>query len=127
MTQRIFDMENEQDVKDLFDILPDCVCRVEEAREYGYLVLHYNRSVVRAQTSVLAIKWGKRHFADRPVDKSKWIGKLCWLWVKDEKLKVLGELSRIDTGYFYRDFDPMPYANCEPVKRSEIKLVEDRE
>lgn len=134
MTQRIFDMENEQDVKDLFDILPDCVCRVEQACAKGYFVLHYAGSQSTTTSHVLAIKWGKLYGVDRPVDKSKWIGCLCWLWNGSETDKEMYVLQEINTDKYKYPYviypapnTPLGFENCRPVKRSEIKFVEDME
>lgn len=127
MTQRIFDMENESDVTDLFDILPDSVNSIRPYCLGMYSTVLDEGIGDNLVTKLFNIRWGNKTSVDRPVDKSKWIGALCWFWVKDKDLKVIGELGYISMGYFYRNLDHTPYSNCEPVKRSEIKFVEDME
>ena len=37
MTQRVFDIENEQDVKDLFNLFPDFIYRIRKVKTLTYL------------------------------------------------------------------------------------------
>lgn len=127
MTQRIFDMEKEQDIKDLFDILPDDTLRVYKDFQYDDAII-YTKSKGGINT-MLKIKFGSKKIVSRPVDKSKWIGCLCWFWDNDKEEKYIGILKNIDpersTPYIKNN--GFGWTNCRPVKRNEIKFVEDNE
>ena len=128
MTQRIFDVDNPQDVKDLFDILPDDVQEIQ--RGIDKTVKFYNRKGLSISFSdVLAINWRDKKEIIRPVDESKWLGCLCWFWDGDLKYKSLGFLKKIDREYFgpYEEVGGACYSNCRPVRRDEVKFVEDVE
>ena len=125
MTQRIFDLDNPQDLKDLFDILPDDVQEIQ--RGIDKTVKFYNRKGLSISFSdVLAINWRDKKEIIRPVDESKWLGCLCWFWDYNER-PVIGILDRIATGmsYKYINTDEETYKCCRPVRRNEIKFVED--
>lgn len=128
MTQRIFDVDNPQDVKDLFDILPDDVQEIQ--RGIDKTVKFYNRKGLSISFSdVLAINWRDKKEITRPVDESKWIGCLCWFWDLEPKYNSLGVLKKIYTNCSlpYEQSDGACYSNCRPVRRDEIKFVEDVE
>ena len=122
MTQRIFDMENEQDTADLFNLLPDTVARIEKMSG-KQIMIHLHNCGWTADLP-LKIKWGDKKSVTRPVDKSKWIGCLCWFWDDEEDNKAIGILHQIRKDWFYR-LGECGYSNCHPVKREEIKFVED--
>ena len=130
MTQRIFDMENEQDVKDLFDILPDNAIKIIKLK-YADTGLMYSTSTNSTAGIMdgINIKWNRNTSIHRPVDKSKWIGCLCWLWDGDNNKKSIGILESIDNESQcpYMNRCCAAWKNCRPVKREEIKFVEDME
>lgn len=126
MSQRIFDMENEQDVKDLFDILPPKAINI---RPNGPYTTVFGRGEYITVTNVFMINWRGKISVDRPVDKSKWIGCLCLFWDGDDTDKHIGFLKEITDkdDYAYVNATGVNWPNCRPVKREEIKFVEDEE
>lgn len=129
MTQRIFDVDNPQDVKDLFDILPDDVKKVRWHPDDTVGILDKNGPTTA--TDLIRIAWRDKTEITRPVDKSKWIGCLCWFWGDEKERAVLGELAKIyGPGYLYykkNNATTVGYEHCRPVRRDEIKFVEDVE
>ena len=129
MTQRIFDVDNPQDVKDLFDILPDKIQKIclglgsNETEFYNKDGLYVN------SCAHIRIDWRNKKEIPRPIDESKWIGCLCWFWDNSTKYKYLGILEKIDTGYQqpYGASNGLCYSNCCPARRDEVKFVEDVE
>lgn len=132
MTQRVFDMENEQDVKDLFDILPDWVDGFRLVNEVSGVVEFYGKGATSYKPEfirILSIHWGTLDHVARPVDKSKWIGYLCRFWDDAPDLYSLGILKKadMDTTNPFLTQNGSRWKNCRPVKREEIKFVEDIE
>lgn len=128
MTQRIFDMDNPQDVKDLFDILPDDVDKIQ--RENGNSARFLNKKgMILYISELVAFNWRDKKEITRPVDESKWIGCLCWFWDVDPEQKILGFLKKIDTLYGrpYQEMNGLFHQQCRPVRRDEVKFVEDAE
>lgn len=130
MTQRIFDVDNPQDVKDLFDILPDNVKAVsKDALDNEQIELYDRDDIYIGFCSYIRINWRNKTEITRPVDESEWIGCLCYFWDEDPKYKHFGILEKIDTECRtpYETSNGLSYINCRPVRRGEIKFVEDVE
>ena len=126
MGQRQFDMENEQDVKDLFDILPSWVETIGPANDTnGMVVLGRHKMLV---IDIINVIFGPLDSVARPVDKSKWIGCLCWFRDNKGHKEILGTLIKIKESHIY----VMQYGRaeyewqyCRPATREEIKFVEE--
>lgn len=130
MTQRIFDMKNEQDVAELFNLLPCFVSRLgntrdDDVREAMRIEPPCFQKYSKMANAIFGIDWGNKKYIERPVDKSKWIGCLCWFW--DTGNKRLGVLKEINNNLYCKEDTEYWYDNCIPVKREEIKFVEDME
>ena len=126
MSQRIFDMENEQDVKDLFDLFPEHINRIarldSDPWTCGILGGKHTKMAYG-----LKIKWWNKASVDRPVDKSKWIGCLCWMWNDNEKSARLRILESIgEDKNFPFEADDEFFKHCRPATKDGIKFVEDR-
>lgn len=132
MTQRIFDMDNPQDVKDLFDILPDNVKAViKDTLDNEQIELYDRDDIYIGFCSYIRINWRDKKEITRPVDESKWIGCLCW-FVDDDETECIGILHAIRNGddsypYVCKNGIFRAFKYCRPVRRDEIKFVEDME
>lgn len=126
MTQRIFDMDNPQDIKDLFDILPNNIVKIKwlPTDKVG---LVDNRGLM-SSTELFCIAWRDKRKITRPVDEFKWVGCLCWFWDNNEQPRI-AVLKRIgaDTPYKYTTTDENSYKNCRPVRHYEVDFAEDCE
>ncbi len=128
MTQRIFDVDNPQDIKDLFDVLPDKVKTViKDTFDNEQIELYDRDDIYIGFCSYFQINWHNKKEITRPVDESEWVGCLCWFWDEYPKDKHLGILEKIETDYDrpYRVPIDRGYQYCRPVRRDEIKFVED--
>lgn len=125
MAQRIFDLDNPQDVKDLFDILPDDVKKIRWLPDDTAGII--DKYGIMTPAYFILIEWRDKTEISRPVDESKWIGCLCWFWDGSPKDKQVGFLKEIDTSYFepYEKVSGYRFQNCRPARRDEIKFVED--
>lgn len=124
MAQRIFDMENEQDKEEFFAALPDSIIRIEKWGDRETCLCYGSYWNV---TELFKIKWGNKVSIDRPVDKSKYIGCLCWFWDENPDNYVIDFLQTINEKSMCGAYESSCawYRNCRPVKREEVKFVED--
>lgn len=126
MTQRIFDVDNKQDVKDLFDILPEDVEKIQ--REIGISARFLNKEgMILYISELVAFNWRDKKEITRPVDESKWIGCLCWFIESDATCEYIGILEAIHKNSYtkYQMKNGGCFSSCRPVRRDEIKFVED--
>ena len=130
--QRVFDVENEKDMQDLFDILPD---EVESIEKYPFSV--DGPIAGFCITSAVAFKYVKINWHDkteitRPIQEATEadIGKLCVFW--DLEQGVFGKgtmyctvLEKIDNNaknyrYIGRAFDT-GFLHCRRLTKQEIE------
>jgi len=103
MTQRIFDVENEKDMQDLWDILPDDIEKIEVEEANGYNRFCYKK-VGACEHSIsslklIAINWHDKTEITRPIQEAteQDIGKLCYFWGNDKNDYAYGILRSIGT------------------------------
>lgn len=85
MTQRVFDIGNEKDYADLWDILSEEVVKIEK-QNYGPSLKYYgNNNNVVSITDIIAINWHDKTEITRPIQEctEQDIGKLCCFWDND--------------------------------------------
>ena len=123
MTQRIFDVDNPQDVKDLFDIIPDRYIRITRT-DPGHLRVCSTDCAVDF-TAPIVINWRNKTKITRPVDETQWFGKLCWFQEEKDTMPFIGVLESITGDKYKCEAHLTPCKVCRPVRRDEIKFVED--
>ena len=129
MTQRIFDVENEKDMQDLWDILPDNVYSIKRGICDSDIKLWYKTKGGKTSAdcyiaNFLKINWHNKTYITRPVYEitDQDIGKICCFW--EEKTKIYGKLHHIEKGilgakiYFINNYDSYP--NCRRLTKTEI-------
>lgn len=90
MTQRIFDVENEKDYTDLWDIVPENIVKIRKGykSEDGYYFNFYdtNNTTGFYETLFLNINWHDKTEITRPIAEAteQDIGKLCRFWNDSE-------------------------------------------
>lgn len=102
MTQRIFDVENEKDMADLWDILPDDVDVVKRGSlDDRYAEFYFNKTSDLIATSLtilnlFKINWHDKTEITRPIQEATEadLGKLCVFWNDDDSC-YYGLLKRI--------------------------------
>ena len=127
MTQRIFDVDNPQDVKDLFDILPNNIVKIKWLPTNK--VDLFDNCGLKSSTGLFCIAWHDKTEITRPVDETKLIGCLCWFADSGATCEYIGILNAIDENRDnkYQMKDGARFSLCRPVRRNEIKFVEDME
>lgn len=124
MTQRIFDIENEKDMTDLWDILPDEIERIRKAEKSFNLDIMYVKGGVFS--TVLKINWHDKTEITRPIQEATEadIGKLCYFWDDDEEFKGYAILTLKDVAggkpYYIADGNTA-YEHCRRLAKQEIE------
>lgn len=88
MTQRIFDVENEKDMADLWGILPDWASLIKRAdKSYNYDSMFSKCTGFARDCCILKINWHDKTEITRPIQEAteQDIGKLCYFWGDDDK------------------------------------------
>lgn len=122
MAQKIFDVDNPQEI---FDLFPDDVIRIKKAdRKDGQDIIIFDDDCW--DYTCIKINWRDKTEINRPVDESQLIGKLCWFWDKDEQ-PIISVLVKIMTEerYKYTTADGEFYKYCRPVRRDEVQFAKD--
>ena len=126
MTQRIFDVENEKDMADLWDILPDEIERIRKAEKSFNLDIMYVKGGVFS--TVLKINWHDKTEITRPIQEATEadIGKLCYFWDDDEEFKGYAILTFKDIvggkPYYIADGNTT-YDHCRRLTKQEIEEI----
>jgi len=133
MTQRIFDTDNEQDMQDLWNILPDDVTEIQlEKRETNTSSAIFNGGYGHSICgNLININWYDKTKITRPIQEAteQDIGKLCAFWYRDDKNVFFGILDGInkkdDENYaiekFYCMKDGYDYYHCRRLTKQEIE------
>lgn len=127
MTQRIFDIENEKDYADLWDIVPEEVVKiVKDGRYKDDKYSKYKRKDGSDYTAgrLLNINWHDKTEITRPVDYKSMIGCVGWFWDNDDEEKSLGILIEWlpEAGFPFVKVNGGDYSNFRPAKKSELKF-----
>lgn len=125
MTQRIFDVENEKDMQDLWDILPDEVERIRKAKDSKCLDTIYIKNGGMF-SNILDINWHDKTEITRPITEAteQDIGKLCYFWDEEEEYRGYGILTLKDIAgdkpYYIADYNTT-YEHCRRLTKQEIE------
>ena len=130
MTQRIFDVKNEQDVVDLWDLIPDEINDIHKDL-YGTPVYFIKTlstpSEIAAPIGLIKINWRDKTEIHRPFKEATKddIGKLCKFWDKVD-YSAIGILRDVATNGSWRRFvmeskENGYYKYCRPLKYEEVK------
>lgn len=123
MTQRIFDVENEKDMQDLWDIFPDDIEKLSPIM--GIRVRISAEEGCSTETNLLAINWHDKTEITRPIQEAteQDLGKLCVFWSYDKSEYEYGILTD-----YYKDNDckyvrdkRMYLSHCRRLTKQEIE------
>ncbi|GBR74835.1 hypothetical protein NO1_1942 [Candidatus Termititenax aidoneus] len=123
MTQRTFKMDNEQDVKDLFDILPDSAARIATGVEDNIEVFGEGIFLLSVFKDFPRVDMCGLREVRRPVSESQYIGKYGLFWDDDESgyAPNFGKLLYItkDKNYPYQSEDTGNYQSFRTLTNEE--------
>lgn len=131
MTQRIFDTDNEEDMKLLWSILPDKIVRIFleqiECFDRPRTMVECLDTQKDFFTSLIAIDWHDKTEITRPVQEATEadIGKICYFWEgKDFAIGVLAGIGDNLSPDIYRMEDGKGgiwYVHCRRLTKQEIE------
>lgn len=122
MTQRIFDVENEKDMRDLWNILPDKVCKIEAG--CGDVVLVYGNAFRFSIDDIFSINFRDKTEITRPIQEATEadIGKICKFWDKDGC--YYGVLTNVgDYNYKYQMNNNSTWWHCRRLTKQEAEKL----
>lgn len=125
MTQRIFDIENEKDMADLWNILPDEIYEIRKGGGDSELDNTFFFKNGYVSTVLISINWHDKTEIIRPVDYESMIGCIGWFWDSSECSKVIGILTKYEGKRTIEPFcrnEAAHYASFRPAKKSELKF-----
>jgi hypothetical protein len=126
MTQRIFDVENAEDMALLWSILPDDMEQITHLTKIWVSEDAINYLAYR----ILPINWHDKTKITRPIQEATEadIGKICYFW--NGKMSYIGELRHIentDTGKYYEMFAPvagnLQFVHCRRLTKQEVEKL----
>lgn len=127
MTQRIFDIENEKDMADLWGILPDDIYKVEKDINCS---LYFSKITNRGYCELIAINWHDKTEITRPMPEAteQDIGKICVFYDRfnktDDEPDVYAILHKIENEsentWFYTESGDY-YVHCRRLTKQEIE------
>lgn len=99
MTQRIFDIENEQDMRDLWSILPNGIIKISPNNLAEETSLWSELNLFTLPIGLIKINWHDKTEITRPIQEAteQDIGKLCYFWGNDKNDYAYGILRSIET------------------------------
>lgn len=125
MVQRIFDVENEKDYEDLWNIISEEVFRIVK-QDYGPSLKYYgyNNNVISI-TDIIQINWHDKTEITRPIQEctEQDIGKLCAFWDYKEEMHYgrLNSIIKQGEMTFYSLEDIRSYYHARRLTKQEIK------
>lgn len=124
MTQRIFDIENEKDMADLWDILPDKITKIIKPEIKGFPCFSGYDSI--RTSDLIKINWHDKTEITRPIQEATEadIGKICAFWEDGYNKPVYSELHSIEPNTTYKYIavmDSNGYEYCRRLTKQEIE------
>ena len=126
MTQRFFDVENEKDMQDLFDILPDWAEKIKKSSQnYNYDVILSGNENYAKEACIFKINWHDKTEITRPIQEATEadIGKLCCFW-NDKSEEFFGRLGHLGSEYFTMIapvYEDLQFVHCRRLTKQEIE------
>lgn len=126
MTQRIFDRDNEKDMADLWDILPDNVESIEKKDNNDDILLRYINGYID-EVDIFKINWHNKTEITRPIYEvtEQDIGKLCVFWKTNQKRygMLTQILNFINGGKLYLLNNDDGWEHCRRLTKQEIEEI----
>lgn len=124
MTQRVFDIENEKDMQDLWNILPDDVDKIEKYPDgvIDQFAGFCSPSIHVPCRSVIKINWHDKTEINRPIQEAteQDIGKLCYFWDNNTSNGTYCILVEIESS-MYKSKRKGYYEHCRRLTKQEIE------
>jgi hypothetical protein len=124
MTQRIFDIENEKDMQDLWDILPEEINKIEKYPDgiinpfAGFCA----PSIPLECRTLIKINWRNKTEITRPIQEAteQDVGKLCYFWDDNTSNGTYCLLVKVESG-MYKSKRKGYYNHARRLTKQEIE------
>lgn len=131
MTQRIFDVENEKDMQDLWNILPDGIIKISPNNLAEETSLWSELNIFTLPIGLIKINWHDKTEIIRPIQEctEQDIGKICVFYDRfdetDDEPNIYAVLDKIEnqsknTTWYYTERGDY-YAHCRRLTPKEIE------
>lgn len=128
MTQRVFDIENEKDMADLWGILPDEVVKIEKDKMNTEYCVYIYSNFAFVGTKLLEINWHDKTEITRPIQEATEddIGKICYFWNDDDPSEY-GQLLYVSSspedseGKYQQGHNEGSWKHCRRLTKQEIE------
>lgn len=128
MTQRIFDIENEKDMQDLWDILPDGIIKISPNNLAEETSLWSELNLFTLPIGLIKINWHDKTEITRPIQEATEadIGKICYFWNDDDPPEY-GQLLYVFSspedreGKYQQGHDAGSWSHCRRLTKQEIE------
>jgi hypothetical protein len=123
--QKIFDVNNKEDMDLLWSILPDEAYSIKKS--VGCQTWRRKGEDTGYYFEFININWHDKTEITRPVNYEDMIGCVGWFWDCDTEIKTLGVLKRV-TNYTKHPVEQreIEWNYFTPAKKSELKFYEDK-
>ena len=127
MAQRVFDIENEKDYADLWDIFPADTCKIELRKENDFYLYNGTCFTACIPCDIIKINWHDKTEITRPIQEAteQDVGKLCYFWSgKDYAigiLKEIGDYSSLDVYCMEDGKSGIWFIHCRRLTKQEIE------
>lgn len=129
MTQRIFDIKNEKDYTDLWDILSEDVNKiVKHCSDLSPKYYNHNNKLISI-TDIIKINFHDKTEITRPIPEVTLddIGKLCLFWnddIEKGRIAIFANTSnRFNYGYTFCDNTDTYWKHCRRLTKQEIEKL----
>lgn len=124
---RIFDVKDEEDMADLWDILPDDAIKIKYlGKGLDTVRIEFNEGI-ELYTYLFKIDWHDKTEIIRPINEATEadVNKICYFWDDDVKYpKQIGLLSEIKTNnsiFKYVLADSISFTHCRRLTKQEVE------
>lgn len=125
MTQRTFDVENEKDMADLWDILPNYIDEIRGLQGCTTYLFSKGRCELNIPENLIKIRWHDKSRLIRPIKieeaTKEDIGKLCKFWDKKEEKESICILSGFEYDGEFVDDHSWCWSHCRRLTKQEIE------
>lgn len=124
MTQRIFDVKNEKDMADLWNILPDSIDTIRKINRWDIAFLTKGNGEFRISSRFIRIEWHDKTEIIRPIQEATEadIEKICAFWDTDYEHPNYGLfLFKTKDGLFVGRDMSFRYKHCRRLTKQEIE------
>ena len=128
MTQRIFDIKNEKDYTDLWDIMPNSINKIKKANYPDNFDTLYFQNGIQL-SSIFNINWHDKTEITRPIQEATEadIGKLCYFWDDNEdyskQIGLLTEIKAENSIFKYVMSESICFAHCRRLTKQEAEKL----